>query len=159
MLVLPIKKKWFDMIKAGEKLEEYREIKDYYTNRLVPYIGGGTSTAHGGTYGWDPRIKKEIIFRNGYNRESPSLLCLCTLDMGTGKEEWGAEKDKIYYILNISYIQQKVKIQQAHLQLIHYFYISNILFDKLKLKKIKKLSQTTHPTYYYHMSIAKRIQK
>lgn len=101
MLVLPIKKKWFDMIKAGEKKEEYREIKDYYTNRLVPYIGGGTSTAHGGTYGWDPQIKKEIIFRNGYNRESPSLLCLCTLDMGTGKEEWGAEKDKRYYILKI----------------------------------------------------------
>ena len=26
MLVLPIKKKWFDMIASGEKKEEYREI-------------------------------------------------------------------------------------------------------------------------------------
>ena len=26
MLTLPIKKKWFDMIKSGEKKEEYREI-------------------------------------------------------------------------------------------------------------------------------------
>ena len=27
MLILPIKKKWFDMILSGEKREEYREIK------------------------------------------------------------------------------------------------------------------------------------
>lgn len=27
MLILPIKKKWFDMILSGEKKEEYREIK------------------------------------------------------------------------------------------------------------------------------------
>ena len=29
MLILPIKKKWFDMIVSGEKKEEYREIKHY----------------------------------------------------------------------------------------------------------------------------------
>lgn len=29
MLVLPIKKQWFDMIISGEKKEEYREIKPY----------------------------------------------------------------------------------------------------------------------------------
>ena len=34
MLVLPIKKKWFDMIKLGVKTEEYREVKDYWVNRL-----------------------------------------------------------------------------------------------------------------------------
>ena len=34
MLVLPIKKKWFDMILSGEKKEEYREIKRYYESRL-----------------------------------------------------------------------------------------------------------------------------
>ena len=31
MLTLPIKKKWFDMTLNGEKKEEYREIKPYYT--------------------------------------------------------------------------------------------------------------------------------
>lgn len=35
MLVLPIKKKWFDMIASGEKKEEYREIKPYWTSRFV----------------------------------------------------------------------------------------------------------------------------
>lgn len=34
MLVLPIKKKWFDMIAAGIKKEEYREIKPYYVKRF-----------------------------------------------------------------------------------------------------------------------------
>lgn len=34
MLVLPIKKKWFYMILTGEKREEYRDIKPYYTTRL-----------------------------------------------------------------------------------------------------------------------------
>ena len=34
MLILPIKKKWYDMILSGEKKEEYREIKPYYTKRL-----------------------------------------------------------------------------------------------------------------------------
>ena len=35
MLILPIKKKWFDMILSGEKKEEYREIKPYYDSRLI----------------------------------------------------------------------------------------------------------------------------
>ena len=31
MLILPIKGKWFNMILSGDKQEEYREIKPYYT--------------------------------------------------------------------------------------------------------------------------------
>ena len=34
MLILPIKKKCFDMIVSGEKKEEYREIKPYYDKCL-----------------------------------------------------------------------------------------------------------------------------
>lgn len=34
MLVLPIKKKWFDMIACGEKKEEYRKIKRYWITRF-----------------------------------------------------------------------------------------------------------------------------
>jgi len=39
MLVLPIKKKWYDMILAGEKTEEYREIKSYYDSRFESVFG------------------------------------------------------------------------------------------------------------------------
>lgn len=34
MLILPIKKQWFDMIRREEKKEEYRENKPYWTTRL-----------------------------------------------------------------------------------------------------------------------------
>ena len=44
MLILPIKKKWFDMILSGEKKEEYREIKldkqlvEFLESEQVPVI-------------------------------------------------------------------------------------------------------------------------
>lgn len=34
MMILPIKGKWFNMILSGDKQEEYREIKPYYTTRF-----------------------------------------------------------------------------------------------------------------------------
>ena len=34
-LRLPLKKKWFDMIKSGEKKAEYREIKKYWLDRFI----------------------------------------------------------------------------------------------------------------------------
>lgn len=34
VLTLSVKKEWFDLIKAGEKREEYREIKPYWVARL-----------------------------------------------------------------------------------------------------------------------------
>lgn len=38
-LILPIKKKWYDMISSGEKEEEYREIKPYWTSRFMKKLG------------------------------------------------------------------------------------------------------------------------
>lgn len=34
VLTLTVSKEWFDMIVAGEKKEEYREIKMYWLKRL-----------------------------------------------------------------------------------------------------------------------------
>lgn len=34
VLTLSVKKEWFNLIKAGEKREEYREIKSYWVSRL-----------------------------------------------------------------------------------------------------------------------------
>lgn len=96
MLTLPIKKKWLDMILSGEKKEEYREIKPYYMSRfanlfeMFPYsfIPTGLDT-------------KEIMFRNGYDKDAPSFVALCSLDIKTGKKEWGAEPGIEYYVLTI----------------------------------------------------------
>lgn len=103
MLVLPIKIKWFDMIRSGEKKEEYRDVKPYYIKRFKNYFGLKT---YG--YGSIPSVFqvnnnsfKEVIFRNGYHKNSPQIHCICTLEMGEGNIEWGAEKDKKYFILRI----------------------------------------------------------
>lgn len=43
----------------------------------------------------------EVVFRNGYSKSSPELKCKCKIRIGQGKEEWGAELGKEYYILEI----------------------------------------------------------
>jgi hypothetical protein len=35
ILELPLKKEWYNMIESGEKREEYREIKPYWSKRIV----------------------------------------------------------------------------------------------------------------------------
>ena len=35
MLVFNLKKEWFEKITSGEKTHEYREVKDYWTDRFI----------------------------------------------------------------------------------------------------------------------------
>ena len=42
VLTLTVSKQWFDMIVAGEKKEEYRTIKGYWTVRLYDVFGKKT---------------------------------------------------------------------------------------------------------------------
>lgn len=104
MIILTIKKKWFDMILSGVKKEEYREIKPYYDSRLLKEFGmfrEDNKLVIGNVYPPQDLSKQQIKFRNGYNNNSPSITAICSLDIGTGKEEWGAEPGKLYYILKI----------------------------------------------------------
>lgn len=39
-LTLSLKNQWFDMIKSGEKKEEYRDTSGYWTSRLLKYSLG-----------------------------------------------------------------------------------------------------------------------
>ena len=93
-MILPIKKKWFDMILSGEKKEEYREIKPYYTARLKTE---GFLDKEGNP---TKRINK-VLFRNGYRKSSPSFEAYCSLAVRTGNPNWGAEAEKEYYVLKV----------------------------------------------------------
>ena len=124
MLILPIKKKWFDMIRSGEKKEEYREIKSYYTSRLHNEIQildsfGQLNYVKQFSYfneeGNDvvTKIKDgnmqfyvDVKFRNGYSNNSPSFDATCRVTIGQGNPKWGAEPNKEYYILRIISIYQ-----------------------------------------------------
>ena len=100
MLTLPIKKKWFDMILSGEKIEEYRSLTPYYTTRFRNVWG---YPAYWGE-------ERKIQFRNGYRKNSPCFVALCTLNIKTGNSEWGAEDGVKYYALKIKRIIDRKEI-------------------------------------------------
>lgn len=119
MLILPIKKRWFDMILSGEKKEEYRDIKEYYETRFQNLFGAITihplyppdnfldrseyELLQGEAVPEEIRKEgiQEIIFRNGYSKNSKEIKARCRLRIGKGRPEWGAEPDMQYYILEI----------------------------------------------------------
>lgn len=103
MLTLPIKKKWFDMIKSGEKKEEYREIKPYWTKRFCHALydlelGNSSKTLYNAV--------GTVIFKNGYQKNAPKIKCDIELRQDFGKEEWGAEPNKLYYVLKILSVEE-----------------------------------------------------
>ena len=107
MLTLPIAGKWFAMILSGEKKEEYRETSAYWMTRFAKVFGG---CAYGIVYAECLKTKSavgEIRFRNGYGKTSPTFIAKCTLSVGTGREEWGAEPGKEYYTLKIHEITER----------------------------------------------------
>ena len=109
MLTLPIKKKWFDMIKSGEKKEEYREIKPYYTTRFsrnLPVYNQLDFYYPNLSQGKTLLSSFPIIFRNGYSKNSPSIKCNVALTINYGKEVWGAEPNKLYYVLKILSVEE-----------------------------------------------------
>lgn len=90
ILYLTLKKKWFDLILSGEKTEEYIEIKPYWQKRL-------TSKSY-----------DIVVFRNGYAADAPQFsIELKSITQGVGKIEWGAEKDKMCFILKLGAIINK----------------------------------------------------
>lgn len=84
VLFLTLKKRWFDMIAAGEKLEEYRDLKPFFETRLKN------------------RHYDVVIFQNGYSPTSSRLTVEYKgVKIKTGKEQWGAVKGKLYFALQL----------------------------------------------------------
>lgn len=108
MLILRIKREWFDMIKALIKKEEYREIKPYYINRLYKYFVNAGYRVTKDKFldmlrqGTAEFGKVELI--NGYAKDSPTMTIYCNLRIGKGNPEWGAEKDKEYFVFGVEEI-------------------------------------------------------
>lgn len=91
ILHLTLKKQWFDMIASGKKREEYREIKPYWSKRLVNQKEQYT----------------HIMFRNGYSKDAPRVLVEYNkLLSGLGIVEWGAPEGKAVYILRLGNVIQ-----------------------------------------------------
>lgn len=101
ILHLNLISRFYQMIELGIKTEEYREQKPYW-NRI---FGTGKIKIKGKYYHPTDVI---ICFSNGYKKSRPQMFLECKgLNVGFGKQEWGAIKDKQYYILNLG---NKLKI-------------------------------------------------
>jgi hypothetical protein len=97
-LTLSLKKQWFDLIKAGVKKEEYREINRYWIARLVAAMEPFTGTVLSFT-NFDT-----LVFTLGYPKADDSERRLefknPKIRIGTGKPEWGAEPGKTYFVIS-----------------------------------------------------------
>lgn len=108
VLHLTLKKKWFDMIASGEKKEEYREIKEYWVNRLCHEfkgaIGGDLMSKHA-VISFTIKQFDAITFKNGYAKDAPTIKIECKdIVIETGKEKWGAEPGKEYFVIKLGNI-------------------------------------------------------
>jgi len=90
---------------SGKKKEEYRERNKYYYNLFHRYLGKYRS---GGEGEWK-RPEFAVRFRNGYAATAPSFIAGCTVDIGTGRPEWGAEPGKDYFRLQVLSIKHEVR--------------------------------------------------
>ena len=80
VLTLTVSKQWFDMIVAGEKTEEYREIKPYWASRLVNQQAESGEVLFDEFGGYCCVIGKleykpytHVLFINGYRKDSPRI--------------------------------------------------------------------------------------
>ena len=114
-LTLSLKKQWFDLTKSGIKTEDYREITPYWAKRFLKYNCKVMST----NFWASLLIGKEFIemffedisFVNfdsnimtlGYPKSTDTDRILKFehkgIEIGYGNPEWGAEPNKLYFII------------------------------------------------------------
>ncbi len=124
ILHLVLKRKWWDMIAAGEKKEEYRNFSSFYIKRLCDNpcfnkegklinrepIGNWTiSYCEREGISLREALKSgnmifkdfsQICFHLGYTNTTMTYE-IKSMSVGTGREEWGAETNKEYFVISL----------------------------------------------------------
>lgn len=98
-LHLTLKKEWFDLIKSGEKKEEYRLITPYWSKRFCEFNKDEK------VYELLENHFENVIFTLGYPSkdecEKRINVKVNKIIIGQGKEEWGAEPGVNYFIIKL----------------------------------------------------------
>lgn len=112
-LVLPVRSKWFEMEKSGEKTEDYREINLFWIKRLVilaecvnkfssydiPWLIKELTNPFSNLARFRQFLEVELT--KGYPRKDDQSRRMVfdnpLIEIGLGKGEWGAEKGKLYF--------------------------------------------------------------
>lgn len=113
-LELVLKKKWFDMIASGEKLEEYREINPHWIRRIMnPKL---LTDFHVKEEDWARQVGgldadvfrlirhryTEVHFAHGYQAFRPEMnFIISDIAITTGNPAWGAEPGKKYFVIKL----------------------------------------------------------
>ncbi len=115
-LQLSLKKQWFDLTKSGIKIEDYREINEYWLKRLFRDVDKSEMTdilkglQEGRSIEWaglfhlhylkDFKINTMSL---GYPKANDLNRILKLKHKGikisTGNPEWGAEPNKLYFVI------------------------------------------------------------
>ena len=97
-LHLILRGKWYDMIDRGEKIEEYREVKQYWMKRLIEDIDEdeeGDTCCHVFYVDYDC-----VCFRRGYTTTTMTFR-VKEIGVGKGSPEWGAPADRDVFIIKL----------------------------------------------------------
>jgi len=114
-LHLNLKKKWFDMILNGLKPEEYRAITIHFISLLIDksnfkHWGNNDFLREIEYHGLEIlELKKyeTVTFSNGYKKLGTNPLFeieLLGIEIGQGREEWGAVANEKYFVLKLNKI-------------------------------------------------------
>lgn len=98
ILHLPLKKEWYEMIEAGIKKEEYRDMSPYWFSRLSIC----TSLICNKRNCFNCRHLKSkdydaVCFSYGYTRRMMTFECK-RITIGQGRPEWGAPDHETFII-------------------------------------------------------------
>ena len=126
-LQLPLKTEWFEMTKSGIKTEDYREITPYWYSRLVdrknlPSIKKAELAFFIEQLQNQEGLIKEFldnsnnVFKNCFKKFTQNTMTLGYpktgdsektlklehkgIEIRTGNPEWGAEPNKLYFVIN-----------------------------------------------------------
>lgn len=127
-LHLNLIKKWFDMVAANEKLEEYRDFSTYWVRRLVDFsdypaelpneekavpvdivfdvaINGHDFQETLEAYHVKLKEFDTVTFSNGYHKgRRQVVLELLGIAYGRGLPQWGAVPGENYFVLQLGRI-------------------------------------------------------
>lgn len=98
ILYLPLKKEWYEMIEAGIKKEEYRDMSPYWFSRLS--ICTSLICSERNCFNCQRLKFKDydaVCFSYGYTRRRMTFECK-GITIGQGRPEWGAPDHETFII-------------------------------------------------------------
>lgn len=111
MLYLPLKKRWYEMIERGKKLEEYREITPYWIKRIMKcrkWCGCEADLSRC----FQKRCENTlnfcavsggltcVRFSKGYTNTVMQFE-IESITIGHGCPEWGAPPDRMVFVIRL----------------------------------------------------------